>query len=191
MTANDLWFVVGSTAATGSSVSAARKGAHTRRTRGALSPLLEGSSSSSSNQRCRSRLYKSFQDATDHSFMHLLPALFETPPPPAGNVPPAPTLLSHETHRFKKKKKKKKALLNISRGFLSSHACQPVRTSTQELSHKRVPGRAGGCSRAQAAQTSERGCTGVTPHGVVRVREKRKEKKRKERAGFSQSSPSK
>lgn len=159
MTANDLCFVMGSIAATGSSVSAARKGAHTRRTRGALSPLLEGSSSSSSNQRCRSSLYKSFQDATDLSFTHLLPALFETPPPSAGNVRSATTPLSHVDPRFQKK-----ALLNISRGFLSSHACQPVRTSTQELCQKRFPGRAGGCSRAHAAQTSERGCSGVTPH---------------------------
>lgn len=100
MTANDLCFVMGSIAATGSSVSAARKGAHTR---SALSPLLEGSSSSSSNQRCRSSLYKSFQDATDLSFTHLLPALFETPPPSAGNVRSATTPLSHVDPRFQKK----------------------------------------------------------------------------------------
>ena len=179
MTAYDLWFVVRSIDRSHGiiGVRGAQRSAHEEDARRPVAS--PGGRQQQQQQRCRSRLYKSFQDATDRSFMHLLPVLFETPPPSAGNVRSATTPRSHVDPRLQKKKKQKKkkqqqqkktkqknknketnkkhkkqeALLNISGGFLSSHAIrQPVRTSTREVCQRRVPKRAGGCSRAQAAR---------------------------------------
>ena len=203
MTAYDLWFVVRSIDRSHGiiGVRGAQRSAHEEDARRPVASPGGRQQQQQQQQRCRSRLYKSFQDATDRSFMHLLPVLFETPPPSAGNVRSATTPLSHVDPRLQKKKetkekettttkkkpnkktKTKKQTKNTKNKklystFLEDFCPAMPSVSLWGLQREKFVKEESQSAQEDAPERRQRGCTGVTPHGVVSVREKKKRKRK-------------
>ena len=214
MTAYDLWFVVRSIDRSHGiiGVRGAQRSAHEEDARRPVaSPGGRQQQQQQQQQRCRSRLYKSFQDATDRSFMHLLPVLFETPPPSAGNVRSATTPRSHVDPRLQKKKEtKKKETTTTTKNQTkkqkqrNKQKTQKTRSSTQHFWRISVqPCHPSACEDFNARSLSKKSPKArrrmLQSAGSAAVRELlhmelwvwEKKRKGKEREGFSLSSPRK